>query len=113
MKKIEAYIKENKKHSVIEALHIIEGLTGVSFSSVEGYGRERNDEGPVRIVDTTITTEMHLRLDVVCNDSIADAVIEAIEKGAHTGLRSDGKIYVYTVTDAIRISTGERGEGAV
>ncbi|MGL1901713.1 MAG: P-II family nitrogen regulator [Fibrobacterales bacterium] len=113
MKKIEAYIKEIKKREVIERLHKIDGLTGLSITQVESYGRSRQSDEPIHIVDTPLDDTVHVRLDIVCSDLILQRVIDAIENGAHTGLRSDGKIYVSNIDIAIRIGTGERGDSAV
>lgn len=113
MKKIEAYIKSHRLIEVVEELHTIEGLTGVSVHDIKGFGRVRDDEDHVRIVDNTINWEPHVKMEVFCLDDLADAVIAAILKAAHTGLRADGKIYVSPVEEAVRVSTGERGEKAV
>ena len=113
MKQVTAYIKPHKLSGVTLALHHIEGLTGMSAADVKGFGR-----GRAKGVSHTITEELvdyvpHVRLDAVCRDEIAEEVIETIRREAHTGLRGDGKIYVAPVEDAVRISTGERGEAAV
>ncbi len=113
MKKIEAYIKSHRLTEVVERLHMIEGLTGLSVHEIKGFGRARGDGQPVRIVDNTINWEPHVKLEVFCRDGLVDAIIDGILEGAHTGLRADGKIYVSPVDDAVRISTRERGEGAV
>ena len=113
MKKIEAYIKKQRLTGVIEDLHGIEGLTGVSVFDIRGFGRVRGLKEHVHIVDNEIRWVLHVKLETVCHDSLVEAVIAAIRKGAHTGLRADGKIYVSDVSDAIRISTGERGKAAV
>jgi nitrogen regulatory protein PII len=113
MKKIEAYIKSHRLTDVVEQLHVIEGLTGVSVHEIKGFGRTRGQDEPVRIVDNAINWMPHVKIEIVCRDMLTDAVIEAILRGAHTGLRADGKIYVSPVEDAIRISTGDRGEDAV
>jgi nitrogen regulatory protein P-II 1 len=113
MKKIEAYIKSQRLIEVIEDLHQIEGLTGVSVFDIRGFGRTRGEDEPVRIVDNTITWVPHVKLEIVCCDDLVETVVDAVQRGAHTGLRADGKIYIYPVEDAIRISTGERGEPAV
>ncbi|MGL1934772.1 MAG: P-II family nitrogen regulator [Fibrobacterales bacterium] len=113
MKKIEAYIKEIKKREVIERLHKIDGLTGLSITRIEGYGRSRAQDKPIHVVDTPVDDTVHVRLDIVCSENIVQIVLDAIEQGAHTGLRSDGKIYVSTIDTAIRISTGDRGDSAV
>jgi nitrogen regulatory protein PII len=113
MKKIEAYIKSHRLTEVVERLHVIEGLTGVSVHDIKGFGRTRGEDEPVRIVDNTINWVPHVKLEIFCLDDLADAVMDAILEGAHTGLRADGKIYVSPVESAVRISTRERGEEAV
>jgi nitrogen regulatory protein PII len=112
MKKIEAYIKTNRLDEVVERLHAVEGLTGLSVLEIRGFGRTR-DKGPVRIVDTTVGSSPHVKLEVFCLDAICEEVIGAIQTAAHTGLRADGKIYVSGVEGAVRISTGEQGDRAV
>lgn len=113
MKKIEAYIKSHRLKEVIEQLHVIDGLTGVSFHEIKGFGRTREPDKQVHIVDTTINSVPHVKLEIFCSEQIKDKVIDAILKEAHTGLRADGKIYISSIEDAVRISTGERGEMAV
>lgn len=113
MKKIEAYIKTHRLNEVIERLHMIEDLTGVSVHEITGFGRTRGQDEPVRIVDNTVNWIPHVKLEIFCSEKIKDQVINAIVEGAHTGLRADGKIYVSQVEDAIRISTKERGEAAI
>ena len=113
MKKIEAYIKAHRLQEVIERLHVIDGLTGVSILDIKGFGRVRDDDEPVRIVDTAINDRPHVKIEIFCLAELSDQVIDAILEGAHTGLRADGKIYVTPVEEAIRISTGERGKTAV
>jgi nitrogen regulatory protein PII len=114
MKRVEAYIKSHRLNEVVEQLHEIEGLTGLSIHEIKGFGR-RHSEGdePVRIVDNTINWQPHVKLEIFCHDGLVDEVVEGILKGAHTGLRADGKIYVSPVDDAVRISTRDRGEDAV
>ena len=113
MKKIEAYIKTHRLNEVIERLHAIEGLTGVSIHDIKGFGRTRGNDEPVRIVDNSFNWVPHVKLEIFCTDELANTVVDAIIEGAHTGLRADGKIYVSPVEDAVRISTKERGEAAV
>jgi nitrogen regulatory protein PII len=114
MKEVKAYVKTLKQAAVIEKLHKIEGLTGVTILSVKaGFGRERNEDGPLRIVDDTKDFVPHVKFEVICRDDLVEKVIKAIQGGAHTGLREDGKIYISPIEDAVRISTNERGENAV
>ena len=113
MKKIEAYIKSHRLTDVVEQLHTIEGLTGVSVHEIKGFGRTRGEDEPVRIVDNTVNWVPHVKLEIFCLDEVASSVIDAILEGAHTGLRADGKIYVSPVEDAVRISTREHGRKAI
>ena len=113
MKKIEAFIKSRMLNEVIEQLHTIDGLTGLSTFDIKGFGRSREKGGPVHIVDNSIDWEPHVKLEVFCGDELVETIIETVQKSAHTGLRADGKIYVSSVEEAVRISTGERGNTAV
>jgi nitrogen regulatory protein PII len=113
MKKIEAYIKSHRMDEVIDRLHQIEGLTGVSVYEIRGFGRTRGKDEPVRIIDNSINWIPHVKLEVFCSEEIQEIVISSILEGAHTGLRADGKIYISPVEDAIRISTRERGNVAI
>jgi len=113
MKEIKAYIKKNMLNQVIEELHKIDGLTGVSVSEIMGFGRERSKKDAVRIVDNLENFVPHVKLEIFCADDLVEKVITAIQVKAHTGLREDGKIYISEVLDAVRISTNERGETAV
>ncbi|MEW6487315.1 MAG: P-II family nitrogen regulator [Thermodesulfobacteriota bacterium] len=113
MKEIKAYIKKHKLAPVTLALHKIEGLTGISVTDVRGFGRGRAKDQPHRVVDDLIDYVTGVKLEIVCRDDLVDEVIRTIQQTAHTGLKGDGKIYVSDVEQAVRISTGERGEGAV
>jgi len=113
VKKIDAYIKRQRLTEVVEVLHQVESLTGVSVFDIHGFGRSRGRDEPVHIVDNAVRWVPHVKLEIVCRDELVEQVIAAIQKGAHTGLRADGKIYVSPVEDAVRISSNERGEDAV
>lgn len=107
MKEIKAYINTHKLDEVTRALHKIEGLTGMSVIDRSGYGigwatsQEENGFHP------------GVKLEIICRDDLAERVITTIARTAHTGLKGDGKIYVSNIEQAVRISTGERGAGAV
>jgi nitrogen regulatory protein P-II 1 len=114
MKEVKAYVKTLKHAAVIERLHKIEGLTGVTILPMKaGFGRERSEDGPLHIVDNTEYFVPHCKFEIICRDDLVEKVITAIQEGAHTGLREDGKIYISPIEDAVRISTNERGEDAV
>jgi nitrogen regulatory protein PII len=109
MKEIKAYIKKHKVDEVIRALRKIKGLTGMSVIDSCGYGVGWGGAKGEEQIDC----RPGVKVEIVCRDDLAEAVVAAIEKAAHTGLKGDGKIYVGNIEQAVRISTGERGEGAV
>ena len=108
MKQIQAYIKKHKLNEVVRALRKVQGITGLSVMDRHGYGRgwaQSSVSEPELLTGT--------KLEVFCNDDMVEDVVAAIEMAAHTGLKGDGKIYISSVEQAVRISSGERGEGAV
>lgn len=103
MKEIKAYIKEFKREAVTRALHEIEGVTGASFSDILGFGRGKEksfgfnpDAAPGGYV-------LHVKVEIVCEDELADIVVKTIHRAAHTGLRGDGRIYVSDVEREVKI----------
>ncbi len=112
MKRIIAFIKPRKLQEVTLALREIEGLSGVSISEVQGFGRGRAMNQPDSIVRDSVYYMPGVRLEVICTKELVEQIVEAVANAAHTGLRGDGKIYISQVEDAIRISTGERGKEA-
>ncbi len=114
MKEIKAFIKPHKLSDVTLALHRIEGLTGISVSETKGFGRGRAKDSPHSVQDDVVDYIPNVKIETVCHDDMVDRIVETIREAAHTGLRGDGKIYVLShIEDAVRISTGERGESAV
>lgn len=113
MKHIIAYIKPHRLSKVTLALHKIEGLTGMSALDVRGFGRGREKDEPHRIVEDLVDYVPHVKIEIFCKDEMTDEIVATIKKEAHTGLRGDGKIYISSIDEAIRISTGEQGDDAV
>jgi len=109
MKEIRAYIKHHKLPDVTRALRKVQGLTGLTIVETKGMGVGWHASGGNRLVDY----QPGLKLEILCCDALVEEVVSLIEKAAHTGLKGDGKIYVTPVELAVRISTGERGGGAV
>ena len=105
MQKVEAFIKSQRLDELVQVIQQINGVTGMSVTDVRGFGRGRPDGGRALL--------KNLKIEVFCKDDQVDMVVSAIEKTAHTGLRSDGKIYIIPVGEAVRISTGIRGSDAV
>jgi len=100
MKEIKAYIRRKQMDAVVNALAKVEGLSGVSVNTIAGFGRSR---GILRLVDF----ESHIKVEAVCHDDLKDQVVRTILEAAHTGQRSDGKIFVADVSEAWRIETKE------
>lgn len=115
MKKVEAFIKAHRLDEVIRVLEGLEGVTGVTVTNVHGFGRGRGGMSgrPEEMTEMTGKFLRTARIEVFCRDELAEEVVGTIEQAAHTGLRGDGKVYVLPVEQAVRISTGERGETAV
>lgn len=113
MKMIVAFIKPHKLLDVTTALREIRALSGVSLSEVRGFGRGRAEAAPDRVLYDTLGYLPRIRLEVACDDEMVDYIVSVIETESRTGLRGDGKIYVSTLDEAVRISTGETGDAAV
>ncbi len=113
MKEIKAFIKPFKLDAVMLGLSTIDGLSGMSINRVEGYGRTRGSGGPIALTGEEVRFVQYIKLEIVCADQLVEEVVQTIVREAHTGLRGDGKVYVSEVSEAIRISTGERGQDAV
>jgi nitrogen regulatory protein PII len=109
MKEVKAYIKQHKLDGVIRALRKLDGLTGLSVIASCGYGVGWGGAKGEEQIDC----RPGVKVEIICRDDLVDQVVTTIEKASHTGLKGDGKIYVSAVEQAVRISTGERGEGAV
>jgi len=103
MKEIKAYIRRERLDPVVNALARIPTLSGISLSTVSGFGRSR---GRLRFVDF----ETHVKVEVVCGDSLVEVVVATIREQACTKRRGDGKIFVSEVEGAVRIETGVRDD---
>jgi nitrogen regulatory protein P-II 1 len=112
MKKIEAIIKPFKLDEVKEALHEV-GLQGITVTEAKGFGRQKGHTELYRGAEYVVDFLPKVKVEVVVDDDVADRAIEAIQQAAHTGRIGDGKIFISTIEDAIRIRTGERGSEAV
>ncbi len=112
MKKIEAIIKPFKLDEVKEALQEV-GLQGITVLEAKGFGRQKGHTELYRGAEYVIDFLPKVKIEVVLNDDQVEAAIEAIRKAAETGRIGDGKIFVSTVEQAIRIRTGETGAEAI
>lgn len=112
MKKIEAIIRHFKLADVQEALAQC-GVTGMTVTEVRGFGRQKGHTEVYRGVEYGVDLVPKIKLELVVPDSEVDAIVETILRMANTGLVGDGKIFVHSLADVIRIRTGETGESAV
>lgn len=112
MKKIEAIIKPFKLDEVKEALQEI-GLQGITVIEAKGFGRQKGHTELYRGAEYVVDFLPKVKIEVAVNAELLDQVIEAIEKSANTGKIGDGKIFVSTIEQAIRIRTGETGREAL
>lgn len=112
MKKIEAIIKPFKLEEVKEALAGV-GVEGLTVTEVKGFGRQKGHTEIYRGSEYTVDFLPKLKLEVVLTDALLQPAIDAIIGAAKTGKIGDGKIFVGSLEETIRIRTGERGEKAV
>lgn len=113
MHKIEAIIRPEKLEAVKEALHAA-GFVGLNVTHVTGRGVQRGIVHVGRGGETyTVDMLPKVKLEIVVPEGRSNAAIEAILSSARTGNIGDGKIFITPVLDAIRVRTGERGEGAL
>ena len=112
MKKVEAVIKPFKLDEVKEQLNEI-GVRGITVSEVKGFGRQKGHTELYRGAEYIVDFLPKIKLEIITSDELVDDVINTITQSAQTGRIGDGKIFVTSLEDAIRIRTGERGEEAV
>jgi nitrogen regulatory protein P-II 1 len=112
MKKIEAIIKPFKLEEVKDALGEI-GIEGMTVSEVRGFGRQKGHTEIFRGNEYTVDFLPKLKLDLVVANGLAERAVNAIVKSARTGKIGDGKVFVSTIEEAVRIRTEEKGDLAV
>ena len=112
MKKIEAVIKQFKLDEVRESLSNI-GVNGLTVTEVKGFGRQKGHTELYRGAEYVVDFLPKIKLELVVGDDLVEAAMDAIIKAAHTGKIGDGKIFVSSVEQVVRIRTGETGESAV
>ena len=112
MKLVTAIIKPFKLDEVREALSAI-GVQGITVTEVKGFGRQKGHTELYRGAEYVVDFLPKVKIEVVLADDMLEKAIEAIQKAAKTGRIGDGKIFVSTVEEAIRIRTGETGADAI
>jgi nitrogen regulatory protein PII len=113
MKMVIAFIQPFMAEKVVQALHLVDGLSGASLWTVHGFGRGRGDAAGASRHEEILGAIKKVRLDVMVPDHLEETVVRVIRKAAHTGRKGDGKIYVTSLERAVRIRTGEEGDPAV
>lgn len=112
MKKIETIIKPFKLDEVKEALHEV-GVKGLTVLEAKGFGRQKGHTELYRGAEYVVDFLPKVKIEVVVDDDMLERAVEAIQQAAHTGRIGDGKIFVSTIDEAIRIRTGEKGAEAI
>lgn len=112
MKKIEAIVKPFKLEEVKDALGEI-GIEGMTVTEVKGFGRQKGHTEIYRGSEYTVDFLPKIKIEIVAPDAQTEAVVAAIVKAAKTGKIGDGKVFVSSVDEAVRIRTEEKGEQAI
>ena len=112
MKKIEAIIKPFKLDEVKEALHEV-GLQGLTVIEAKGFGRQKGHTELYRGAEYVVDFLPKVKIEMVVEDDMLERAVEAIQQAAHTGRIGDGKIFISSVEEAIRVRTGEKGKDAI
>jgi nitrogen regulatory protein P-II 1 len=112
VKKVEAIIKPFKLDEVRESLSEI-GVSGLTVTEVKGFGRQKGHTELYRGAEYVVDFLPKVKVEVIVADAMVDRAIEAIVKAARTGKIGDGKIFVTSVEQVVRIRTGESGEAAI
>ena len=112
MKKIEAVIKPFKLDEVKDALQEI-GIKGLTVTEAKGFGRQKGHTELYRGAEYVVDFLPKVKTEIVLEEALVERAIEAIQRAAQTGRIGDGKIFVSTIDEVIRIRTGERGADAI
>ena len=112
MKKIEAIIKPFKLDEVKEALHEV-GLQGITVIEANGFGRQKGHTELYRGAEYVVDFLPKVKIELVIPDDVLERAVEAIQQAAYTGRIGDGKIFISSIEEAIRVRTGEKGNEAI
>jgi nitrogen regulatory protein P-II 1 len=112
VKKVEAIVRPHVLDAVKAALQEL-GVAGMTITEVKGFGRQKGHTEVYRGSEYKVDFLPKLKLEVVVSDEIADKALDVLVKAAATGKFGDGKVFVTTLSEVVRIRTGERGEAAL
>jgi nitrogen regulatory protein P-II 1 len=112
MKLIEAIIKPFKLDEVKDALNAI-GIEGITVSEVKGFGRQKGHTELYRGAEYVVDFIPKIKMEIAVSDDLVNKVVATIEQSAKTGRIGDGKIFIISLEEAVRIRTGEKGTDAI
>ena len=112
MKLITAVVKTQRVSVIKDALHDA-GISGITVTQVDGFGRQKGHTEVYRGASVTVDFVQKAKLEILARDGDVSRITDVIIKAANTGAIGDGKIWVTTVDDVIRVRTGERGDSAI
>jgi nitrogen regulatory protein P-II 1 len=112
MKKVEAIVRHFKLEDIKNALSE-RGVQGMTISEVRGFGRQKGHTEMYRGTEYSVDFVPKVKVEVICRDDTVQKVIDTVMRSAQTGQIGDGKIFVISLDEAIRIRTGETGEEAI
>ena len=112
MKLITAVVKPQRVSVIKDALHEA-GISGITVTQVDGFGRQKGHTEVYRGASVTVDFVQKAKLEILASDGDVSRITDVIIKAANTGAIGDGKIWVTTVDDVIRVRTGDRGESAI
>jgi nitrogen regulatory protein PII len=112
MKRIDAVIRPSQLDEVKQRVTAL-GVTGLTVSEVRGFGRQKGHTETYRGSEYTVDFLPKIFVSIAVAEDLVEQVVDAIVEGARTGVIGDGKIFVSSLDDVIRIRTGERGPGAI
>jgi nitrogen regulatory protein P-II 1 len=112
MKKIEAIIKPFKLDEVKNSLALI-GIQGLTVYEAKGFGRQKGHTELYRGAEYVVDFLPKVKIEIIVDDELLESALECIEQSAKTGRIGDGKIFVSSIEQAIRIRTGEKGNDAI
>lgn len=113
MKEIKAIIRPFKLLDVVSGLRMIENLPGVAISDIREFGKSQTKDARKEVISGLVDYVHKVKIEVVVLDEMVETVVKTIQAKAHTGNPGDGKIFICSVEDVIKIRTDEKGIGAL
>jgi len=112
VKKVECVVRPHLLEAVKNALQGV-GVTGMTLTEVKGFGRQKGHTETYRGAEYKVEFLPKVKIETVIDDDLVDAAVDAVLKAARTGKFGDGKVFVSSLEEVVRIRTGERGPEAV